>query len=408
MCGGVGSGSVSVVSRVVGRRLAVTDAKRHVVRARLVHASSGSRVGVLVDGALHLLKDLVDLDQIVLGADVGHGRQSVGLVVGVVVVVAINTANRDGSGQVLGSQRAAVAEGTVERHQALANLGIRSRVELATLGLAKELVEDIVGALASLVVGRSLVSDGLLTTAHGLVVHGTSAKGRRRRVVLVVATAVGRVVRRSAKGGGVCAHLAIVVVIARGSLWLGAVAAVEALAVLVGRADEDRVVGVSLDVLLEILGPLEALSAEVALVGLEGHVDADVRGDVVALDGGGAAGGPEALEAEVVCALAADVLLTDVVVEQLGSAKLVGAGAPAAGEVVLGRRGSRDSSGRNDRRVARLRGGRGRGRGRRCVVARVGARVGAGAGAGRGRRQGSGLGLSGCCRRHDCVMCGHV
>jgi len=67
-----------------------------------------------------------------------------------------------------------------------------------------------------------------------------------------------------------------------------------------------------LDVLLEILGPLERLAAEVALVRLEGHMDADVRGDVVALDRGSAALVPLAGEVQVVGALAANMLLADV------------------------------------------------------------------------------------------------
>jgi hypothetical protein len=55
--------------------------------------------------------------------------------------------------------------------------------------------------------------------------------------------------------------------------------------VRVGRAKEDRVIGVGLDVLLEILRSLESLATEVALMRLEGNVDADMRCDVVALDG---------------------------------------------------------------------------------------------------------------------------
>lgn len=72
-----------------------------------------------------------------------------------------------------------------------------------------------------------------------------------------------------------------------------------------------------LDVLLQILGPLEALSAKLALVRLEGHVDADVRGDVVTLDRGCAARVPLASEVQVVCALAANMTLTDVLLDHV-------------------------------------------------------------------------------------------
>jgi hypothetical protein len=88
-----------------------------------------------------------------------------------------------------------------------------------------------------------------------------------------------------------------------------------ALVVVVGVldiADEDRVIGVGLDVLLKVLGTLERFAAELTLVRLQGHMDADVRGDVITLDGGGAARVPLAGEAEVVGALAANMALTDV------------------------------------------------------------------------------------------------
>jgi hypothetical protein len=74
-----------------------------------------------------------------------------------------------------------------------------------------------------------------------------------------------------------------------------------------------------LNMLLEILGALERLAAEVALVRLEGHMDADVRGNVVALDGGGAALVPLAGEVQVVGALAANVLLADVFLAEMST-----------------------------------------------------------------------------------------
>ena len=73
-----------------------------------------------------------------------------------------------------------------------------------------------------------------------------------------------------------------------------------------------RVVGMGLDVFLQILGPLEGLATEVALVWLQGHMHANVGGDVVALDGGGVAVAPLASQVQVVGALAADMALADV------------------------------------------------------------------------------------------------
>ena len=82
---------------------------------------------------------------------------------------------------------------------------------------------------------------------------------------------------------------------------------------VLGRPDQDAVVGVGLDMLLEILRALEGLSAEVALVWLQRNVNTNVRGDVVTLDSCGTARVPLAGQVEVVGALPTDVPLTDVV-----------------------------------------------------------------------------------------------
>jgi hypothetical protein len=75
------------------------------------------------------------------------------------------------------------------------------------------------------------------------------------------------------------------------------------------------VICMGLDVLLQVLRALEALAAVVALVRLEGHMHADVGGDVVALDGGGAAVVPLAGQLQVVGALATNMALTKMLLE---------------------------------------------------------------------------------------------
>lgn len=65
--------------------------------------------------------------------------------------------------------------------------------------------------------------------------------------------------------------------------------------------------------LLQILGALERLPTKVTLVWLQGDVNTNVRGDVVALDRCGAARVPLASQVEVVGALSANMSLTDVV-----------------------------------------------------------------------------------------------
>lgn len=79
---------------------------------------------------------------------------------------------------------------------------------------------------------------------------------------------------------------------------------------------DEHVMGFSecsyLDVLLQVLGTLERLAAELTLVRLQGHMDPDVRGDVITLDGGGPARVPLASQVQVVGALATNMALTDV------------------------------------------------------------------------------------------------
>ena len=111
-----------------------------------------------------------------------------------------------------------------------------------------------------------------------------------------------------------------------------------------------------LDVLLQILRALEGLSAELALVRLERDVNSDVRGNVVTLDGGCAARVPLAGKAQVVCALAANMAIANVLlkgnksdysrtsedkwgssyIENLGAGEFLVALVPAACEVVFG------------------------------------------------------------------------
>jgi hypothetical protein len=70
-----------------------------------------------------------------------------------------------------------------------------------------------------------------------------------------------------------------------------------------------------LDMFLQILWTLESLATEITLVWLQGHMNTDVRGDVVTLDRGGSASVPTTGEVEVVGALATNMSLTDMILE---------------------------------------------------------------------------------------------
>ena len=75
------------------------------------------------------------------------------------------------------------------------------------------------------------------------------------------------------------------------------------------------IIGVSFDMLLEVLWTLEALATKVALVRLQGDMDANVRGDVVAFDGRGMTIPPRTHQVEVVRTLAAHMTIADVFLE---------------------------------------------------------------------------------------------
>lgn len=82
---------------------------------------------------------------------------------------------------------------------------------------------------------------------------------------------------------------------------------------MLGRVHQYTVVGVCLDMLLQILWALERLATEITLVRLEWHMDTDMGSDVVALDGGRSACAPLAGEVEVVGTFAPDMAFADVV-----------------------------------------------------------------------------------------------
>lgn len=74
--------------------------------------------------------------------------------------------------------------------------------------------------------------------------------------------------------------------------------------------------GLYLDMLLQILGTLEALGAERAAVRLKGDVNPDMGGNVISFDGNDIAAVPATLQAQVVGALSSDVSLTKMVLDR--------------------------------------------------------------------------------------------
>lgn len=87
-----------------------------------------------------------------------------------------------------------------------------------------------------------------------------------------------------------------------------------------------------LGVLLQVLRSLEALGAQVAVVRLQRHMYTQMGGDVISLDGDGAAVVPVAGQRQVVGGLAANVLVTQVVVQYFRSIEDEAASVPVAVE----------------------------------------------------------------------------
>lgn len=296
--------------------------------------TSSSVVSILVDGVLHLAKNGVDVNEILLSSRAGHGQ--VVLLSQGVLARSRTSVDRCGSRLrhvLLGSSHRTVGNGEVamEGHQGTTNLGIRRRIDLSTLGAAEEVVNHVVGALSVITAGSSAVSKVL----------GTGIVDRRLvEVETIVGRGLGSIVTATrmaclmSKGCCVSSHLTSVIIVARGALWrLWPV--VESTLRILGWANKYRVIGMGLDMLLQVLRTLERLAAELTLVRLERNMDTDVRGDVVSLDRGSSARVPLASQVEVVCALATNMALANMLVESLGSRELLVASIPSADKVIV-------------------------------------------------------------------------
>lgn len=91
---------------------------------------------------------------------------------------------------------------------------------------------------------------------------------------------------------------------------------------LVRRAHQDSIVGVGLDVLLQILWPFERLSTKLTSMRFQGHMDTDVGCDVIPLDNLDLTIAPSADEVEVVGALATDMGFANVILRMTSALAL--------------------------------------------------------------------------------------
>lgn len=164
-----------------------------VVSSGLLNACSCGVVGVLVDSALKLLQELVNVQEIALGPQVRQGKR-----VGVVHRGVRGLGNHGATVAVLRHARRLVTTedgelDTLETHQTLADIIVGRRVNGTALGIAEELIQSIVSCtLTDLVVVGQLLSlvDSVVHRAIGRVLGWPSVEssGCASRVLLAVST----------------------------------------------------------------------------------------------------------------------------------------------------------------------------------------------------------------------------
>lgn len=105
-------------------------------------------------------------------------------------------------------------EGPVKGHQGAANLSIGGRINLSALGVSKEVVDHVVGALAVIATGGGGVVTEMLSTGvvHRRLVEVEAVVGGRLRGVVAISMAC-----LVSESGGVSSHLTIMIIIAGGT-----------------------------------------------------------------------------------------------------------------------------------------------------------------------------------------------
>jgi hypothetical protein len=306
------------------------------------HTSGCSVVGILVDSALQLLQELVNVQKIALGPEVGEWQG-----IWVVHRRVLCLSHHGAAMPILRHAGALVTASTatenwklntLKTHEPLTNIIVSGWVDCATLGIPEELVEGIIcSTLPNLVVvvellrlvycivdraisgvlGWTSIESSWSTTWVLLSVASVGAKGTIR--ILVSACCSGKRLQ-------VSDEFAVLARVALGGVGTTSVG--------FRGAEQDGIVGVRLYVLLEILRTLERLTAEIALVRLQRNVNANVRSDVVTLDRGGAAVAPLAGQIQVVGALTTNMALTNVIVELLSRGQTVTTVLPLTNKLV--------------------------------------------------------------------------
>ena len=161
--------------------LTEVDGLVSVMSTWLLDSSGGSSVRALIDGRLHLLQKLINVHQIILGSQVWHRWKSVlmlwhGASMTSMASMAFNR-NHCGSSRNVVGESASGDGNALELHKTLTHLGIRTRVNLAALGITEEVIQDIETTLSVVIGGMlteiSSMADGIVyRTVRGLLLRG--------------------------------------------------------------------------------------------------------------------------------------------------------------------------------------------------------------------------------------------
>lgn len=217
--------------------------------------------------------------------------------------------------------------------ESMADIVVAARIDGAALYIAQEIVKRLNGT-PSRVHALNIGEGGAIGVADGAIAGVLCAR------LLWVGSPVGTLSHALLVGWIWVVHRFVSTgAVVRGwlSILLSQAAIATAPSPMLGRVHQYTVVGVCLDMLLQILWALERLATEITLVRLEWHMDTDMGSDVVALDGGRSACAPLAGEVEVVGTFAPDMAFADVVIEQFGAVASLATALPLTCQVVDGR-----------------------------------------------------------------------
>lgn len=165
-----------------------------VVSSGLLDACGCGAIGVLIDSALELLQELVNVEEVALGSQVRQRQR-----VGVVHRWMRRLGDHCATVTVLGHTGRLVATedgelNTLETHQALADIVVGGGVDSATLSITEELIESVISSSLTdfVIVGQLLcLIDSVVDWAIGRVLRRAAIKSSRgaSRMLLAVASA---------------------------------------------------------------------------------------------------------------------------------------------------------------------------------------------------------------------------